>query len=339
AAAAARAAAEEALGRCLAIAGPPDARLPVSEDLLQAQIAATAEAAPDCLAVLDGLPDAEAGDALYHLGVFAQTSGEHETAIGYYERAAEAGVAAADSRLGDYYFLNIGRIGADVERGIAYYRIAAEAGEPEAARVLALAYAQGRGVDRNMRRAVSLLEQAAEADYHFAQYILGRIVLTGEGLQVRDRSRLNIPDTERGLALLQAAADQGNVQAATLLTEVYSGDIAGLAQDDAERFRLTEAAAETGLPEAINALGFLYERGIGTLPDPQRAAESYALALTEGLDIDDLRGQVDGVVPPWNTETAVAFQQILIDRGLYQGPLDGLVGAGTIAAARGLAAN
>jgi hypothetical protein len=42
-------------------------------------------------------------------------------------------------------------------------------------------------------------------------------------------------------------------------------------------------------------------------------------------------------VPPWDRETALAFQRILQERGLYLGALDAQVGPGTLGAARALA--
>ncbi|KPQ14434.1 MAG: TPR repeat protein SEL1 subfamily [Rhodobacteraceae bacterium HLUCCO18] len=82
---------------------------------------------------------------------------------------------------------------------------------------------------------------------------------------------------------------------------------------------------------------FFIEQGIGTERDPERAAAEYVRALeTGGVDPESMRGTVNGVVPPWDTETALAFQRILQERGLYLGALDAQVGPGTLGAARAL---
>jgi len=83
---------------------------------------------------------------------------------------------------------------------------------------------------------------------------------------------------------------------------------------------------------------FLIEQGIGTDRDPERAAAQYVRALETGdVEPETMRGTVNGVVPPWDTETALAFQRILQERGLYRGALDAMVGPGTLGAARALA--
>jgi hypothetical protein len=79
-------------------------------------------------------------------------------------------------------------------------------------------------------------------------------------------------------------------------------------------------------------------RASGSSGTPQRAAEEYVRAPeTGGVDPEAMRGTVNGFVPPWDTETALAFQAILQERGLYLGALDAQVGPGTLGAARALA--
>ena len=85
------------------------------------------------------------------------------------------------------------------------------------------------------------------------------------------------------------------------------------------------------------ALGFLYERGRGVEADPDRAAALYVQALETGeVDVDDLRGRIGGYEPPWDRATAIAFQVILQDRGLYLGAIDGIIGPMSRAAAAAL---
>jgi hypothetical protein len=55
---------------------------------------------------------------------------------------------------------------------------------------------------------------------------------------------------------------------------------------------------------------FHYEQGIGTARDPELAAAEYVRALeTGGVDPASMRGTIGGVVPPWDEETALAFQR------------------------------
>jgi TPR repeat protein len=74
---------------------------------------------------------------------------------------AEAGDAAAQTEMGDRYFM--GRFGVDKDRaeGVRWYRLAAEQGYAEAQNALGAVYAQGLGVERNTAEAVKWLRKAA----------------------------------------------------------------------------------------------------------------------------------------------------------------------------------
>ncbi|MEM1342054.1 MAG: tetratricopeptide repeat protein [Pseudomonadota bacterium] len=325
-----------ALGRCEERAGTPEAGVPVSEAAQEAALQRLRRAEADCQAAADALPE-EAGVALFHLATLQQTSGRHRQAVGLYEAAADQGVVAANTRLGDYYLFGTRPIRPDPDEAATRFGLASEGGDLAGKTTLGFMYLLGIGVEGDAERAIALMQQAADGGYHFAQWRLGQIYLTGEEVRRGDQEALGIPDAERAVELLAAAARAGNSEATLVLAELFSGaEDERLPRDDAARFRWTREAAEQGLPQAINALGFLYERGIGTLPDPQRAAELYVEALEEGLSTEALRGTVDGVLPGWDGETARAFQIILSERGLYNGAIDGIVGAGTLAGARAL---
>ena len=331
---AALAAAEAALAGCLATAGMPNAGVPMSEDAQASQLAALQDAAPDCAAAAEALPD-RAGAAFFHLATIAQTSGDHREAIALYEAAYEGGVVPAQTRLGDYYLFGTGPIRPDFDEAATRYTDAAEAGDPAAQTTLGFLHLLGRGVDRDATRMVELMGQAADSGYHFAQFRLGQTYLSGEGIPNRDREALGIPDVIRAAELFEAASENGNAEAALILADLYSGDIEGVVASDEQRFRWTERAANEGDADAMAQLAFLIERGIGTEANPELAARAYVRAIEEGASTNDLRPA--GVA--WDRPTAVAFQQLLTDRGLYAGALDGIVGAGTLAAARALREN
>ena len=93
-----------------------------------------------------------------------------------------------------------------------------------------------------------------------------------------------------------------------------------------------------GKGQAINTLAFMHERGDGVAYDPVRAAQLYIQALETGdISANDLRGLVDGRATRWDRETALEFQVILQERGLYRGFLDAAIGPGTLAAAQRVA--
>lgn len=327
--------AQAALAQCIEIAGEPSAENYPSEEAQGAALSALRDALPACRAAADALP--EEGAPIYHLATAAQAAGRHRRAVPLYERAAEAGVPAAMTRLGDYHNFGLRPVREDAEQAVAYYRQAAELGDPAGMATLAFMHRLGRGVDPDSAEMVRLMQMAADAGYPFAQFNLGQTYLRGEGVLGGVDEALGIPDARRAVPLLVAAANSGNIEAVQDLIELYSNGADGVEASDFLRGGWVEELAGTGNPAGIAARGFLYEQGIGRGANAELAAADYVTALESGeVNIGDMRGTIDGSVPPWERETALAFQTILRDRGLYNLTIDGDIGPGTRAAARGL---
>jgi TPR repeat protein len=327
--------AQAALERCVSVVGPPSAEEPISEEAQRTLFRALAQARDDCTAAARDLP--EAGPALYHLATIAQATGEHRQAARLYERAAEAGEVAALTRLGDYYNFGIRPIREDVPRAVELYEEAVAAGDPAAAATLAMMHRLGRGVPRDAERMIALMQASADTGYHFAQYRLAQTYLTGEGVPDDALAALGLPNPVAAVPYLAGAARSGNDEAARELADLYATGAPGLTPNPARQLRWTRFLAEKGDAPAMALIAFFYEQGIGVERDPQRAAQEYVRALeTGGVDPETMRGTVNGFVPPWDTETALAFQAILQERGLYLGALDAQVGPGTLGAARAL---
>jgi hypothetical protein len=318
---------------CVATAGEPSAQVPVSEDAQTALFARLRDARADCMDAVE--LDPQAGAPLFHLATIAQARGRHREALDLYRQSADAGVGPAHTRLGDYYNFAIGPIRADVERALGHYQDATDLGDPSGTATLAFMYRLGRGVPRDTGEMVRLFRSAADSGYHFAQYQLARVYLDGEGVPGNADDALGIPNARAAVPLFASAARQGNLQAALDLAELYASGADGVDANPPSRFRWTHIAAEAGMPEAIAARAFLLEQGIGIPADPQRAAQEYVRALETGdVRPDEIRMTSGGI--PWDRATAIAFQQILRDRGLYTGPLDGIVGRGTLSGAAAL---
>ena len=167
---------------------------------------------------------------------------------------------------------------------------------------------------------------------------LAETYLSGEGVPGGADAALGIPDPRAAVPLLAQAARAGNPVAAQQLAQLYDEGAAGVPPNPTLRFYWVNRIAETGDPAAIALRAFLVEQGIGTVPDPVRAAAGYVRALETGaVDPEEMRGTLNGRVPPWERETALEFQRLLQARGLYDGPLDAIIGRGTLAGARGLA--
>jgi TPR repeat protein len=332
----ARMAAEASVAACMDAAGAPSAAVPVSEAAQRAIFARLREALPLCEEAVTLAP--EAGGPLFHMATVEQARGEHRQAVDLYTRSAEAGVGAAHTRLGDYYNFGIGPIRPDVDRAVTAYRAAVEAGDPAGMATLAFMHRLGRGVPRDAAEMVRLFQAAADEGYHFAQANLAQIYLTGEGVPGNADAALGIPNPRAAVPLFAAAARNGNLDAALALGRIYADGAEGVAPNPASRLRWTRVAAEAGLPDAIAALAYLTEQGIGRPADHVAAAQGYVAALETGeVDPAELRAAGGPRPPAWDRQTAIEFQLILQDRGLYNGAIDGIVGPGTLGGARALA--
>jgi len=320
---------------CHEIAGPPEAGAPVSRAAMTARFQTLGRARPHCEAAVIG-PDPDPV-ALFHLAVIMQREGVHERARALFGMAAQAGVAAGHTKLGDYDNFGIGPAQEDHARAVDRYRKAAQAGDAPAQSTLAIMYRLGRGVPQDFDRMIALLTQSAEAGYHVAQVQLAGFYMRPKGLPGRLAEKHGLPDPVKAADLYRKAADQGSAEAEAALTKLIEGS-ADAFDDPATRMAWLRHAAAQGDARAMNALGFLHERGEGVDYAPERAAELYVKALETGdLPVEDMRGQIGGRWVRWDRETALAFQSILRARGLYLGALDAQVGPGTMAAARRLA--
>ncbi|MFC2981113.1 tetratricopeptide repeat protein [Roseicyclus marinus] len=329
----ARRQADAGIAACLDTAGPPSAAVPVDEAAQRALFTRLRDALPACQEAAN--LDPQAGGPLFHLATVAQARGEHREAVALYDRAAAAGVGAAHTRLGDYYNFGIGPIRPDIDRAVASYRAATDLGDLAGTTTLAFMYRLGRGVPRDTAEMLRLFRIAADGGYHFAQINLAQTYLTGEGVPGGADPALGIPDARAAVPLLAAAARGGNLDAARGLAALYATGAEGVPPNASQRLRWTRHVAETGDPAAIAALAFLREQGIGAPADPLAAAQGYIAALETGqIAPEALRAAGGPRAPGWDRQTAIEFQRILQERGLYRGPLDGLVGPGTLGAAR-----
>lgn len=325
----------DAAALCRELAGPATAEVPVSKDAVGEYFRAVRSARAACeRAVIGAEPDPE---ALFQVAVLMAADGEHALALEVFEIAAEAGVAAAQTKVGDYYLFGTGGVKADPRRAAAAFRAAADMGDLPAMATLGMMSGMGSGVPRDFRQMIDMLQKSADAGYHFAQLRLAAIYMKpGGAIPGSLATELGLPDVVRAAELLEKSSAQGNEEAARNLQLLYSEN--GPVTDPVQRAALIRRSAQGGDAQAINALGFLHERGLGVEYDPAQAASLYVQALETGeVSVNQIRGTVDGRTVKWDEATAIEFQRILQERGLYDGGLDGLVGGGTLRAARQLA--
>ncbi|GAB1365088.1 hypothetical protein MASR1M32_43240 [Rhodobacter sp.] len=186
--------------------------------------------------------------------------------------------------------------------------------------------------------------------------------IVGLALAKLDRQRTDY-DPAGAVTLLDKAASDGDAEAKYRLAKVLEGGF-GVPADPVRALALYSAAADAGLPAAVNDMGyFAYYGELGVPKDQNRAlalfrqaahlghteamvnvASFAAHGMIEGLGPKDaadllyraLRGgsekAMDALIAEpekFPRETWKELQTILADKGLYQGDLDGSFGPGT----------
>ncbi len=172
---------------------------------------------------------------------------------------------------------------------------------------------------------LTLLEEAAAEGYHFAQFRLGEVLLSGAAGIDRDAMR--------ALELFEAAGAQGNAEARAARLAAMANP-SSVTDDPAAQLDFLRIAAREGSGAAIAAIGVAYETGRGVVKKPAEAAAWYLAALEAGVAFEALRKGAPGW---WDYDTAREFQMALKDLGYYEGWLDGQIGPQSMAAAKAFA--
>ncbi len=153
------------------------------------------------------------------------------------------------------------------------YDRAAKAGFPLAINNLAALYADGRGVDKDMKRAIALFRDAAEAGLPMAMTNLAFLHWDGEGLP---------QDHARAVALFRQAAEAGDGQAMFWLGRAHENG-RGTARDLDKALHWYRASLRAGDTVAgLDAARLLLRDEDGHDPDHEAAAVEYRLAAAGG---------------------------------------------------------
>lgn len=176
-----------------------------------------------CLS-LTTLAAEEDAAALSARGDVAYNRGDVMDAIQWYRQAADLGDSHAQVRLGYIYDK-----AEENERAVTWYRKAADQGDPAGQRGLAEMYASGEGVERDMERALSLMEKAAEQDFLPSILFLAATFERGaEGVAV---------DLAVSLKYWRQAAELGDQQAMLRISKAYRNGELSLGADETEAAR------------------------------------------------------------------------------------------------------
>ena len=186
------------------------------------------------------------------------------------KKAIEAKEYSAFLALGDYEE----NVKKDLKAALAEYERGKDAGQIDCILRTADFYLEGKGVEKDEARGMTLLQKAAEAGNPIANFRLAAFLLSAE--------KLPAPDLMTGYGHLVAAANGNLVEAQNEIGLLYLSGKLGVADAPAGVAWLTRAA-QAGSAQAQNNLGTLYERGIAGLPaNIENAGQLYSLAANQG---------------------------------------------------------
>lgn len=183
-------------------------------------------------------------------------------------------------RLGDYY--SEGGAGqVDYTRALDYYRQAAAAGRAGGTLRIAQMLIAGQGTEPDLSSGLAMLESLAADDYPAALVALGELYIKGipEALDAAP---------EKGLALLQRAADGGDANAMMLLGDALARQ-QWASVDPSEILATYQRAADLGRVDAWLRIGDFWSEGTIVPVDLGKGYAAYEKAASAGSTSARLR--------------------------------------------------
>ena len=173
---------------------------------------------------------------------------DYNSAVQYYHKAAQAGKAFSQMRIGYCYDSGLG-VTQDYTEAAKWYRKAAEQGNSQAQHNLGYCYKNGRGVTQDYNEAVKWYRKAAEQGHAGAQNNLGVCYEYGEGVT---------KSITEAVKWYRKAAEQGNAYAQYNLGYSYEYG-RGVTKSITEAVKWYKKAAEKGdetAKEHLRRLGY-----------------------------------------------------------------------------------
>ncbi len=133
-------------------------------------------------------------------------------------------------------------------------------------------YAQGLGVEKDLRQAFVSMQKSARAGNADAKAYVGYALLTGTG---------TARDVNKARYWLREAASAGNIDSLLQLALSYRRAFAGV-PDPPQALALYHDAAEKGSVDALTALGYMHLNAETGAAEPARAAEYFRQAGERG---------------------------------------------------------
>lgn len=188
----------------------------------------------------------------------------YQTAIEWYQKGIDAGKVPSIAGLGYMYMRGFGIV-RDYEKAMALFQQAAELDNGRAMYLIGTMYELGLSVDKNDETALEWYQKAADAGYDEARLKIGQYYLYIAG------------DVEKGLELLNAAAEEGIASAYS-----YLGDYYYKAESPAAAKTWYEQGAELGDDNSIGMIGYMYDTGNGAAKSYTQSIEWYEKAAAMG---------------------------------------------------------
>jgi len=146
-------------------------------------------------------------------------------------------------------------------------------GDLKAQAELGARYGRGADVPPDLRKAITLIEEAAVKDEANAQYYLGTAYQNGMGVA---------QDLSRAVIWYEKAASHNHAGAQFALALMITTGQGGLTADPTAAMPYVRKAAEQGFLPAAMRMGLIYQEGLGVDPDPEAAAYWYRRILRGG---------------------------------------------------------
>ncbi|MCD8006182.1 MAG: sel1 repeat family protein [Oscillospiraceae bacterium] len=192
---------------------------------------------------------------------------DYNATIKYLEPLLKAGISRAQCLMAQLYHLGNG-VEKDDARAVQFYLLAAEKGDAVACHNLAMFYADGKGVEKDLDEALRWAEKAKAAGSDKADStiaVIRKAISNRDAKEAIAKSEAEFPD------------DKYSLQELYYLSVKYSKD-----GDYEKSFGLTLRLALKGVIQAQFNCGAAYTMGKGTAKDEEKAAYWYERAAVNG---------------------------------------------------------
>ena len=184
---------------------------------------------------------------------------------------SQQGNAVAQLGLGSMYEQGKG-VTKDIVKAVEMYEKSAKEGCSKALERLGSMYSNGVGVKKDPTKAAEMYEKSAQQGQPQAQHIMGCIYEEGIGLPI---------NLSKAKEWYEKSAQQGYSDAQCSLGTLY-GEGIGVNQDLTKAFELFQKSAEQGNTVALLNLGMMYENANGAPQDFTRAVGFYEKSAQQG---------------------------------------------------------